>query len=90
MKTSVRLHLDQMMRTRNFRVGSEVVERGAVTKSHGGAKGFVALPKSPYNWVVCVSEDSYPRKSILREEGKYGTKHAVKFSKGTWRAQDFD
>ena len=33
LKTSVKLQIDQMMRTRNFRVRSEVVERGAVTKS---------------------------------------------------------
>ena len=33
LKTSVKLHVDQMMTTRNFRVWSEVVERGAVTKS---------------------------------------------------------
>ena len=33
LKTSVKLHIDQMMRTRNIRVRSEVVERGAVTKS---------------------------------------------------------
>ena len=32
----------------------------------------------------CVSQDSYPRKSIPREPGMLGTKHAVKFSKGTW------
>ena len=32
----------------------------------------------------CVSQDSYPRKSFLREEGKLGSKRAVKFSKGTW------
>ena len=32
----------------------------------------------------CVSQDSYPRKSILRESGKLGTNHAVKLSKGTW------
>ena len=30
--------------------------------------------------MVCVS----PRKSILRRTGKFGSKHAVKFSKGTW------
>ena len=30
------------------------------------------------------TEDSYPKKFILREEGKLGSKHAVKFSKGTW------
>ena len=28
LKTSVKLHIDQMMRTRNFRVRNEVVERG--------------------------------------------------------------
>ena len=32
----------------------------------------------------CVSQDSCPRKSTLREKGKLGSKHAVKFSKGTW------
>ena len=32
----------------------------------------------------CISQDSYPRKSILREPGRLGSKHAVKFSKGTW------
>ena len=33
--------------------------------------------------VGCVSRDSYSRKSILREPGRLGSKHAVKFSKGT-------
>ena len=33
LKTSVKLHIDQMMRTRNFRVQNEVVDRGSVTKS---------------------------------------------------------
>ena len=31
-----------------------------------------------------VSQDSYPRKSILRERGKLGSNHTVKISKGTW------
>ena len=31
-----------------------------------------------------VSKDSYPRKSILREPGKLGSKHTVQFSKDTW------
>ena len=31
----------------------------------------------------CVSQDSYPRKSILRKEGKLGSNRAVTFSKGT-------
>ena len=33
LKTSVRLHIDQMMRTRNFRARNEIVERESVTKS---------------------------------------------------------
>ena len=33
LKTSVKLHIDQMMRTRNFGVRNEVAERGSVTKS---------------------------------------------------------
>ena len=32
----------------------------------------------------CVSQDSYPRKSIPREEGRLGSKHAVKYFKCTW------
>ena len=36
LKTSARLHIDQMMRTENFRVRNEVVERGAVMKSQKG------------------------------------------------------
>ena len=31
LKTSVKLHTDQMMRTRNFKVRNDVVERGPVT-----------------------------------------------------------
>ena len=41
LKTAVKLHIDQMMRTRNFRVRNEVVERGSVTKSLRGKKGCV-------------------------------------------------
>ena len=33
LKTTVGRHIDQTMRTRNFRVRNEIVERGAVTKS---------------------------------------------------------
>ena len=33
LKPAVTLHTDQMMRTGNFRVRNEVVERGAVTQS---------------------------------------------------------
>ena len=36
-----------------------------------------------------VSKHSYPRKSFLREPRKLGSKHAVKFSKGTWHQIKF-
>ena len=49
----------------------------------GGAKGSVAsLMESTQ--LGCVSQDSHKRKSILREEGKLGSKHVVKFFGGTW------
>ena len=41
LETAVKLHIDQMMRTRNFRVRSDVVERGSVTKSQKGKKAYV-------------------------------------------------
>ena len=41
LKTAVKLHIDQMMRTRNFRVQNEVVKRGAATKSQKGNKAYV-------------------------------------------------
>ena len=41
LKTVVKLHIDQMMRTRNFRVRNDVVERGSVTKSQKGKKAYV-------------------------------------------------
>ena len=41
LKISVRRHIDQMKRTQNFRVRSEVVERGAVTKGQKGKKAYV-------------------------------------------------
>ena len=49
----------------------------------GGAEGSVAVLKESIH-LGRVSQDSYPRKSILREPGRSGSKHAVKFSKGTW------
>ena len=48
-----------------------------------GAKGSVALLKESTQ-LGCVSQDSYPRKSILRKRGKLGSENAVKFSKSTW------
>ena len=41
LKTAVKLHIDQTMRTRNFRVRSDVVERGSVTKSQKRKKAYV-------------------------------------------------
>ena len=38
LKTSAKLHVDQMMKTRNFRFRNEVVERRAGTKSQKGKK----------------------------------------------------
>ena len=41
LKPAVKLDIDQMMRTRNFRVRSDVVERGSVTRSQKGKKACV-------------------------------------------------
>ena len=49
----------------------------------GVAKGSVALLKESTQ-LGCVSQDSHPRKYILREKGKLGSNRAVKFSQGTW------
>ena len=48
-----------------------------------GAKGSVALLKESTQ-LGCVSQGSYPRKSVLREQGRLGSTHTVKFSKSTW------
>ena len=54
-----------------------------MSRQKGGAKGSAAILKESTQ-LGCVSQDSYPRKPILRETGMYGAKHAVTFSKGTW------
>ena len=41
LKTAVKLHNDEMMRNRNFRVRIDVVERGSVTKSRKGNNAHV-------------------------------------------------
>ena len=56
-------------------------EKPSKKSKKGGAKGSVVILNTQLG---CVSQDSYPRKSILRERGKLGTKHAVTFSKSTW------
>ena len=40
-KTAVKLHNDQMVRNRNFRVRNDVVERESVTKSQKGIEAYV-------------------------------------------------
>ena len=57
----------------------EAEEQPRKKSKEGGAKGSVVLLKQSTH-VGCVSRDSYPRKSILREEGKFGSQRAVKFS----------
>ena len=58
-------------------------EKPSKNSKKGGTKGSVALLKESTQ-VGCVSQDSHPRNSVLREKGKLGSKHAVNFSKGTW------
>ena len=54
------------------------------TKSkESGGKGSVALLKESIQ-LGCVSQDCPPRKSTLREVGKMGSNHTVRFSKGSW------
>ena len=40
LKTAVKFHIEQMMRTRNFRVRNDVVDGGSVTKSQKGKKAY--------------------------------------------------
>ena len=46
-------------------------------------KGSVALLKDSVQ-LGCVSQDSHPRKSILRKRENLGSNHTAKFTKGTW------
>ena len=81
-KTTILRQDEKFGRTCFFRhVKAE--EKPSKKSKKGGAKGSVALLKESTQ-LGCVSEDSYPRKSIQRAEGKLGSKHAVKLSKGTW------
>ena len=61
-KTSVKLHIDQTMRTRSFRVRNEVVERGAETRSQKGKKAYVERRAGKcYQWKAigqCSEGDS--------------------------------
>ena len=61
----------------------EAEEKPSKKSKRGGAKGLVAFLKESTQ-LGCESQDSYPRKSILREPGILGSKHTVKFSTATW------
>ena len=41
LNTAVKLHIDQMMKNRNFKARNDVVDRGSVTKSQNGNNAFV-------------------------------------------------
>ena len=78
------LNLDARMATN---VDSDIVRlMGSPAKKKSkksGVKGSVALLKESTQ-LGCVSQDSHPRKFILREVGRVGSNHTVKFSNGTW------
>ena len=81
-KSQVWIRMQQMVKN----VISDMLrqkERPAKEQRKVGQKGSVAILKESTQW-CCVSQDSYPRKSILHEPGKLGSNHTVKFSKGTW------
>ena len=62
LKTSVRRHIDQTSRTRNFRAQNKIVERGAVTTSRKGRKvSAMRKVEECYQWKAigqCSKGDS--------------------------------
>ena len=76
LKTAVGLHNDQMMRNRNFRVRSDVVERGSVTKSQKGNKAYVEMKVGEYfQWKAhgqCSKGDSCSFSHDLVASGNKG------------------
>ena len=62
----------------NFR-HVETEERPSNKSKTGGAKGSVAFLRGSFQ-LGCVSQDSDPRKSIPRKQGKLGSNDAFKFS----------
>ena len=81
LKTSVRLHIDQMMRTRNFRAGNEIVERESVTKSQIWRKASVERKVGEcYQWKAIgqYSKGDSCSSSQGRQSGK---KHAIRDKK---------
>ena len=73
LKTSVRRHIDQTMRTRNFRARTEIVERGAITTSQKGRKASVERKVGEcYQWKAsgqCSKGDSCS--SLLEQEERF-------------------
>ena len=64
LKTAVKLHIDQMMRNRNFKARNDAVERGSVTKSQKGNKGYVETGK----WESVFSgkhTDNVPKETLV-------------------------
>ena len=63
LKTSARCHIDQTMRTRNFRARNEMVAWGAVTKSQKGRKASVDRKVGEcYQWKAigqCSKKETY-------------------------------
>ena len=57
----------------------EAEEKPSNKSKKGGAKASVALKED--GQLGCVSQDSHPRKSILRKAGTLGSNQAVNFSK---------
>ena len=51
----------------------EAEEKPSKELKKGGAKRLIG-----------VSQDTHPRRSIPRRQGKLGSNHTVKFSKSTW------
>ena len=79
--TSLKKVVDMVTNAISDTVGQK--RRPTKRSKKGAAKRSVAILKESIH-SGCVSQDSYPRKSILRESGKLGSKHTVKFSKSTW------
>ena len=62
LKTMVRRHIDQMIRTRNFRARNERIETGVLVKSHNGKNVSVERGMGEcYQWKTngqCLRRDS--------------------------------
>ena len=76
LKTAVKLHIDQMMRTRNFRVRNDVVEREAVTQSQKGKKAYVERKvEECFQWKAhgqCSKGDSWSSSHDTTASGNSG------------------